>query len=72
RYIWNTIPEFVEMAVEGDLRSLEYRQFIETNFSLEIQLEKVDRIISEAFRGNDTESQSVETVHVENVHTLEK
>ncbi|MCP5003466.1 MAG: glycosyltransferase, partial [Planctomycetes bacterium] len=46
RYIWNTIPEFVEMAVEGDLRSLEYRQFIETNFSLEIQLEKVDRIIS--------------------------
>ncbi|GJQ58225.1 MAG: glycosyltransferase [Candidatus Scalindua sp. AMX11] len=46
KYIWNTIPEFVEMATQGDFSPISYRRFIETNYSLEMQREKVDKIIS--------------------------
>jgi glycosyltransferase involved in cell wall biosynthesis len=46
QYIWNTIPEFVEMVTQGDFSPMAYRRFIETNYSLEVQLEKVDKIIS--------------------------
>lgn len=46
-YIWNTIPEFVEMATQGDFTPTAYRRFVAVNFSLEMQLEKVGKIISE-------------------------
>jgi glycosyltransferase involved in cell wall biosynthesis len=46
-YIWNTIPEFINMVTEDNYDSLEYRKFIETNYNLEIQLERIDKIISE-------------------------
>jgi len=46
KYLWNTIPEFVRMATEENYNSTEYRGFIETNYSMEKQLESIDRIIS--------------------------
>ncbi len=58
KYIWNTIPEFVKMATEDDYDSAEYRQFIETNYSLEKQMENIDIIISERRKGIITDSKS--------------
>ncbi|MDR4505570.1 MAG: glycosyltransferase [Candidatus Scalindua sp.] len=59
QYIWNTIPEFIEMVTDGNYDSLEYRKFIETNYSLEMQLEKVDRIISDGCKEKRGKPQSV-------------
>jgi len=49
-YIWNTIPEFVDMVTGGEYAPLKYRKFIEANYSLEVQLEKIENIVSEAGR----------------------
>jgi glycosyltransferase involved in cell wall biosynthesis len=60
KYIWNTIPEFINMATEDNYDSMEYRKFIETNYNLEIQLERINRIISGVSKGiHVTEDQSV-------------
>ena len=60
KYVWNTIPEFVNMATEDNYDSMEYRKFIETNYNLEIQLERINKIISGVSEGiHVTEDQSV-------------
>ncbi len=45
-YIWNTIPEFIEMVTQGDFSPKEYRSFIETHYNLDMQLKRVDEIVS--------------------------
>ena len=44
-YLWNTIPEFVEMITDEKHESQEYRNFIKVNYSLEKQLQAVDGIL---------------------------
>ena len=58
KYLWNTIPDFVTMATEGNYNSGEYRKFIETNYSLEIQLQRISKIIPGAYKENTTTPQS--------------
>ncbi len=45
KYIWNTIPDFVKMATEDNYNPAEYRRFIKTNYTLENQLDFIDKII---------------------------
>jgi spore maturation protein CgeB len=44
-YIWNTIPEFVEMVANQNYEATEYRNFIKTNYSLDKQLDAIDNIL---------------------------
>ena len=44
-YLWNTIPEFIEMVTENEYNSLKYRKFIEENYSLDGQLNQIQNII---------------------------
>ncbi|ODS32181.1 MAG: GDP-mannose:cellobiosyl-diphosphopolyprenol alpha-mannosyltransferase [Candidatus Scalindua rubra] len=48
KYIWNTIPEFINMVTDDNYDSTEYRKFIETNYSLDMQLKKIDKIFSKS------------------------
>lgn len=45
KYLWNTIPEFVQKVTEDDYNSTEYREFIEQNYSLDSQLKKIEDIL---------------------------
>lgn len=45
KYLWNTIPEFVQKVTEDDYNSTEYREFIERNYSLDSQLKKIEDIL---------------------------
>ena len=45
KYLWNTIPEFVNMVREDDYNSKEYRKLIEKEYSLNDQLNRIKRII---------------------------
>lgn len=45
--IWNTIDEAVEMILSGDYDSTKYRAFIESNYSLEQQNNKIRNLIEE-------------------------
>ena len=45
KYIWNTIPEFVAMVAEDDYNPSEYRNYIERNYSLDIQLDRIQNIL---------------------------
>lgn len=45
-FIWNSIPEFVQMILAKDYDSGSYRQFIKERFSLEKQLEHIDNILA--------------------------
>ena len=47
KYLWNTIPDFVEMATEKNYDSVEYRNFIQTNYSLNKQTESIDRVVAQ-------------------------
>jgi len=58
KYIWNTISDFVKMATEDNYDPAEYRRFIEANYSLEKQMENIDRIISERHIESIADSQS--------------
>ena len=48
KYIWNTIPEFVNMVTGDDYDSMEYRNFIEQNFSFDIQIKKIENIFRQS------------------------
>lgn len=45
KYLWNTIDEAIEMILENDYDSMEYRNFIKENYSLEIAINKVKKAI---------------------------
>ena len=46
KYLWNTIPEFVHRVTEENYDSLEYRRFIEKNYSRDTQLERIGNILN--------------------------
>ena len=46
KYLWNVIPEFVQKVTHENYDSSEYRRFIETNYSLDIQLRMIDNILN--------------------------
>ncbi len=45
-YIWNTIPEFIEKVTEKEYNPRIYRKFIEENYSLDRQLDRIQHIIT--------------------------
>lgn len=45
KYIFNTVEEFRQMVLSGDYNSKEYRTYIEENYSLDRQLEEIDRVL---------------------------
>ncbi|MDD5425914.1 MAG: glycosyltransferase [candidate division Zixibacteria bacterium] len=54
-YIWTTIGDFIRLVTENKYLPAEYRRFIETSYSLEAQLEKIETII-----GRETDKSSGE------------
>lgn len=46
KYIWSSIDEFVEMVLSDDYNSEEYRNFIKNNYSLNLQFERLGKILS--------------------------
>ena len=61
KYLWNTIPDFVSMATEENYDPAEYRNFIETNYSLEKQKNSVNMVIQKTCKESTTESLSTAT-----------
>lgn len=47
KYIWNTIDEAVEMVTSDEYDSVEYRSFIESNYSLKSQLQSIRAILDD-------------------------
>lgn len=47
KYLWNTIDEAVEMITEESYDSGEYSEFINTYYSLSIQLEKIKAMLAD-------------------------
>ena len=45
KYIWNTIDESINMIISKEYNSIEYREFIEKNYSLEKQINKINELI---------------------------
>ncbi len=58
KYVWNTIPEFVRMAIENNYDPAEYRKFIEINYNLEKQLDSIDKIIQRTCKVSIADSRS--------------
>jgi glycosyltransferase involved in cell wall biosynthesis len=48
KYLWNIIPEFVQKVTHENYDSSEYRRFVQTNYSLDIQLNRIDSILSKS------------------------
>lgn len=44
KYLFNTVQELTEMVLSGEYRPMEYREFIEKNYSLEKQMEQLEQI----------------------------
>ncbi|ADL08328.1 glycosyltransferase [Thermosediminibacter oceani] len=57
RYLWTTINTAVEMVLSNEYNSLEYRRFIEGNYSLEIQIKKIRELLNSL--GNMIEINSI-------------
>ncbi|MBU1626270.1 glycosyltransferase, partial [bacterium] len=45
KYLFNTIDKFKNMVINGEYNSREYREHIEKNYSLEVQLRKIEDVI---------------------------
>ncbi len=65
KYVWNTIPEFVRMAMEDNYDPAEYRKFIEINYNLEKQLDCIDKIIQRTCKVSIADSRSADRVPAE-------
>ena len=48
KYLWNTLDEFTRKITEDEYASGEYRRFIEDNYSLGLQIDRIENIISSA------------------------
>lgn len=46
KYLWNSIPDFTRMVTNSDYDSEEYRSFIEHNYSLNNQLNKIESMLN--------------------------
>ncbi len=52
KYLWNTIGEAVRMITEGSYDSIEYRDYISSNYSIEKQSEAINFMLNELSAGN--------------------
>ena len=68
KYLWNTITDFVSIATEENYDSVEYRNFIESNYSLHMQLNIIDKIILSTCRESITNSKLLDS-NVEELST---
>lgn len=57
KYIWNTIEEAVGMIWEDNYNSKDYREFIENNYSLNKQIEKIKQAIGNKIIDNKLEKE---------------
>jgi glycosyltransferase involved in cell wall biosynthesis len=51
KYVWNTIEECVDMVLSEAYNPKEYRDYIQRNYSLELQLDKLSIVFSECEDG---------------------
>ncbi len=65
KYLWNTIPEFVRLAMEDNYDPAEYRRFIETNYTLEKQLDCINKIIRKTCNESMADSRSADSLSAE-------
>jgi glycosyltransferase involved in cell wall biosynthesis/2-polyprenyl-3-methyl-5-hydroxy-6-metoxy-1,4-benzoquinol methylase len=57
KYVWNTINEAVDMVISDRYDSFEYHDFVKDKFSLDLQLKRVDLMISDiAMKVNNSSS----------------
>lgn len=52
KYVFNTIDEAVEMIISEEYNSIEYRKFIEENYSLTKQINKTEEILNNLINPN--------------------
>jgi glycosyltransferase involved in cell wall biosynthesis len=45
KYLFNTIGQFAQMVLNEDYNPREYRQFVEDNYPLTLQIQRLDRIL---------------------------
>ena len=45
-HVWNSIPEFVDMVMSSEYNSQEYRDFVAERYSRELQLSRLDNLLS--------------------------
>lgn len=60
KYLWNTIPDFIKIATEDNFDSAEYKNFIETYYSLDKQTEKIGTIITQMCKEGISNSHSAD------------
>ncbi|GEM_PF-885499 len=71
QYLWNTIPEFVQMVSINNYDSKEYHNFIRENYSSDLQLIQISKIISEITKKiNISDSLSPSLSYIDNVTDL--
>jgi glycosyltransferase involved in cell wall biosynthesis/Tfp pilus assembly protein PilF len=71
KYIWNTIPEFVQMVSLNNYDSKEYRNFIRENYSSDRQLIQIMKIITDITKKiNNTDSLPSALTYTDNVTNL--
>ena len=46
KYLWNTIPEFCQILTSDDYSSIEYKNYIEKYYSLSLQIDSIENVIS--------------------------
>lgn len=75
KYVWNTMDDCVKMTVSDEYNSREYREFIESRFSLDIQMDKILNTINSLYNDdeykkkiNHEEQREDEIMTVDNEH----
>lgn len=60
KYIWNSIDEAIDMMINDDYNSREYREFIEDNYSLNNQIEKITTMLIKMCNENNIRKKMIE------------
>ena len=61
KYLWNSISEFVKQVTHEEYDSSEYRRFIETKYSLNIQFKKINDILIQQEKIKDISISNIDT-----------
>lgn len=67
-YVWDTIDEAVEIVLKDDYDSNKYRSYIENNFSVEIQMKRIMKVIESMIIKKNIDSSYIKGINVTNFH----
>ncbi|WP_346936998.1 glycosyltransferase [Clostridium sp.] len=68
-YIWDTIDEAVNIVLKDDYDSNKYRSYIEKNFSIELQLEKIKKVIESMILKKNIDDSYIKGINAINFHS---